>query len=192
MSTTAPQAPRTVRKPVQPTGVERKLGNDELIVSKTDTKGRITYANRVFVRISGFSEAELLGQPHNLVRHPDMPRCVFKLLWDTIEAGREIFAYVKNMSRNGDHYWVLAHVTPTFDERGQITGYHSNRRAPARAALQEIEPIYAELLRIEQRHEDRRQGMAAATEALVDKLTAAGIDYERMVFDVIHRCEGQR
>jgi len=94
-------AMREVR--VQPTSRERLWGEEEIIVSKTDLKGIITYANRTFLKVSGYSEEELLGKPHSIIRHPDMPRCVFKLLWDTIEAGREILAYVKNMAKNGDH-----------------------------------------------------------------------------------------
>ena len=115
---------------VKPTGVERRFAEDEVIVSKTDLRGHITYANEVFVRVSGFREDELLGAPHSIVRHPDMPRCVVQLLWDRIAAWHEVFAYVLNMSKNGDHYWVHAHVTPTFDEQGKIVGYHSNRRVP--------------------------------------------------------------
>ena len=107
---------------IKPTGIERTFGEDEIIVSKTDLKGRITYANQVFLRIPGYTEKEVLGQPHNIIRHPDMPRCVFKLLWDTLEARREIFAYVINMACNGDHYWVFAHVTPTFEPTGTWSG----------------------------------------------------------------------
>ena len=117
------------------TGVERTFGTDEIIVSKTDTKGRIIYANEVFLRLAGFSEREIIGQPHSIIRHPAMPRCVFKLLWDTISSGKECFAYVLNRSKNGDHYWVLAHVTPTFDSKGTIVSYHSNRRNPRRDNL---------------------------------------------------------
>lgn len=95
-----------VRTKMVPTGVERFFREDEVIVSKTDLKGRLTYVNRVFINISGYQEPELLGEPHSLIRNPEMPRSVFKLLWDTIGAGREIFAYVNNMSKNGDHYWV--------------------------------------------------------------------------------------
>jgi PAS domain S-box-containing protein len=114
---------------VQPTGRERTWGDEELIVSKTDLKGIITYANRTFLSVAGYTEQEILGKPHSIIRHPDMPRCVFKLLWDTIESGNEIFAYVKNMAKNGDHYWVFAHVTPTLDAHGNIIGYHANRAA---------------------------------------------------------------
>ncbi|MBT3307547.1 MAG: PAS domain S-box protein [Alphaproteobacteria bacterium] len=80
------------------TGVERFFEDDEIIVSKTDLKGRVTYANRVFLRLAGYTEQEVLGQPHSIIRHPEMPRCVFKLLWDTLEDGKEIFAYVINRS----------------------------------------------------------------------------------------------
>ena len=86
------------------TGKERFFADDELIVSKTDLKGRITYANNLFLEIADYSEKEVLGQPHSLIRHPDMPRSIFKLLWDTIQGGSEIFAYVINGTKFGDHY----------------------------------------------------------------------------------------
>lgn len=166
------------------TGVERTFGPDEIIVSKTDTRGRIIYANEVFLRVAGYSEAELLNQPHSIIRHPDMPRCVFKLLWDTISAGSEIFAYVKNLAKNGDHYWVLAHVSPTFDKQGQIVSYHSNRRSPRRDACAKAEALYKELLAIETAHADRKVGMEAAFNALVAKLHAAGMPYDEFVFSL--------
>jgi len=89
----------------QPTLQEKVLGEDDFIVSKTDLKGLITYGNRTFIQMSGYSEAELLGAPHNILRHPDMPRVVFKLLWDTIQAQQEICAYVKNLAKDGSFYW---------------------------------------------------------------------------------------
>jgi PAS domain S-box-containing protein len=157
------------------TGKERTFPENEFIVSKTDRKGIITYGNDVFVNISGYVESELMGAPHNLVRHPRMPRCVFKLLWDTIEAGREIFAYVLNRAKNGDHYWVNAHVTPWFDPSGRIAGYHSNRRVVNRTVLtQVIEPTYARLLDEEGRHASPKGGMAAATAMLVATIGQAG------------------
>lgn len=163
---------------IEPTGVERFFGRDEIIVSKTDPRGRITYANQVFLRVASYEEHEVLGQPHSIVRHPDMPRCVFKLLWDTIEDGREIFAYVKNMAKNGDHYWVFAHVTPTFDGQGNIIGYHSNRRCPERDAVAAIAPLYDALLREEQRAGGGREGMLAASEMLVGELGRRGVQYD--------------
>lgn len=135
---------------ITPTSTEVSFHEPDLIVSKTDLKGRLTYVNEVFCKIAGYTEAELLGQPHSIIRHPDMPRAVFKLLWDTVLAGREIFAYVKNMAKNGDYYWVLAHVTPSYDEQHQIIGFHSNRRVPDRAIVANtIVPLYAEVLQEE-------------------------------------------
>jgi PAS domain S-box-containing protein len=170
------------RSDVLLSGVERTFGTDEIIVSKTDLKGRIIYANEVFLRLSSYQEREILGQPHSIIRHPAMPRCVFKLLWDTIQAGKECFAYVLNRSKNGDHYWVLAHVTPTFDPQGNIVSYHSNRRSPRRAAITKAEALYAELLAVEARSDDRKAGMEAGFQALVDKLQALGVPYDEFVF----------
>ena len=161
----------------RPTGVERTFGEEEIIVSKTDTKGRITYANRVFLRVAGYAERELIGAPHSIIRHPDMPRCVFKLLWDTIQAGDEIFAYVINMAKNGDHYWVFAHVTPSFDADNRIVGYHSSRRTPERAAVDKASGLYARLLAEERRHENRRQGLERSTAMLTDLLAENRVSY---------------
>src|SRR5262245_21896843 len=111
---------------IQPTGQERFFGADEIIVSKTDLRGHLTYANDVFLRVSAFAEDEVVGKPHNLIRHPDMPRCVFKLLWETISGGDELFAYIVNLAQDGAHYWVLAHVTPSVGLDGRVVGYHSN------------------------------------------------------------------
>lgn len=166
------------------TGVERTFGADEIIVSKTDTKGRIIYANEVFLRVASYREDEILGQPHSIIRHPAMPRCVFKLLWDTIQAGKEIFAYVLNRASTGDHYWVFAHVTPTFDDAHAIVSYHSNRRSPRREAVAKADALYKDLLTIEAAHTDRQAGMAASTKALLDKLAAAGVPYDEFVFSL--------
>ncbi len=102
-------------------------------------------ANDVFLRIAGYTQAEVLGRPHNLIRHPDMPQAVFKLLWDTLAAEQEIFAYVVNLAGDGAHYWVFAHVTPTYNRAGQVTGYHSNRRAPDQRAIDAVVPLYAQM-----------------------------------------------
>ncbi|HBU96474.1 MULTISPECIES: PAS domain-containing protein [Thalassospira] len=164
------------------TGVERYFDDTEIIVSKTDTKGRITYANDVFLRVAGYSEKQLLGQPHSIIRHPDMPRCVFSLLWETVAAGREIFAYVINRCANGDHYWVLANVTPTIGRDGKIIGYHSNRRVPRRDALKQVIPLYAALCEEEEKERNRKEGMARSTAKLGALLADAGIDYDQFVF----------
>ncbi len=167
-----------------PSGREITFGEDEIIVSKTDTRGIITYANDVFQRVSGYNEAELVGQPHNLIRHPDMPMCVFQVLWDTIGSGREIFAYVLNQARNGDGYWVFAHVTPSWDTGGRIVGYHSNRRVPYPDALPRVRSLYAALLAEEQRHSNPRDGMAASLRMVEDTLRSAGVTYDQFVFSL--------
>jgi PAS domain S-box-containing protein len=167
----------------KPTGREVLLGDDELIVSKTDPKGRLVYFNSVFERMSGYDRAEMLGQPHSMIRHADMPRAVFKLLWDAIESGREIFAYVMNMAKNGDHYWVIAHVTPSF-AGGQIVGFHSNRRKPDRAAVEAITAIYRDLRAAETRPDDRKQGLEQGTAALNSLLTSKGVSYDEFVLSL--------
>jgi PAS domain S-box-containing protein len=164
------------------TGVERRFDPDEIIVTKTDAGGRIAYANPVFLRLSGLDERHALGAPHSVIRHPEMPRCVFKLLWETVQAGREIFAYVVNRAMNGDHYWVFAHVTPSFDSDGRISGYHSNRRVPDRGVIEgTIAPLYRELLDEEGRHASKAQAMAASLGRLESLLAGRGMDYERFV-----------
>ncbi len=157
----------------------------EIIVSKTDLKGRLTYTNRVFMRLAGYDEHNLLGQPHSIIRHPDMPRCVFKLLWDTIAAGEEIFAYVVNRSRNGDHYWVLAHVTPSFSASGEIDGYHSNRRVPDMKIVNDtIAPLYKQLLAEERAVKNTKDGMNNAAALLNGTLKEHGVKYDEFVFSL--------
>ncbi len=143
-----------------PTGVERQLDKDAYIVSKTDTKGKITYANRAFMQLSGYSEKELLGVQHNILRHPQMPRGVFKLLWDTISAGDECFAYVINLCKNGDHYWVFANISPTMNQHGKIDGYYSVRRLPSSEVVKTISEVYKKMLA-----EERRAGVRGAVDA---------------------------
>ena len=170
----------------EPTGREVHFDKDELIVSKTNLKGHITYANDIFLDIAGYTEAEVLGQPHNMIRHPDMPRCVFKLLWETLQSGSEIFAYVVNMAKNGDHYWVLAHVTPSFDTAGQIIGYHSTRRvANPQTIRQIIVPLYADLREIERRNNSPKAGLEASYGKLVAVLAEKNLAYDEFVAGLI-------
>ena len=123
---------------------EYVLADHETIVSKTDLQGNITYVNDEFIRISGFTEEELIGAPQNIVRHPDMPREAFKDLWATIKAGKAWTGLVKNRCKNGDHYWVEATAAPLI-ENGQITGYTSIRVKPERQAVDAAERIYRDI-----------------------------------------------
>lgn len=172
-----------------PTGEARTFGPDELIVSKTDLRGVITYANDVFLRISRYELDDVIGRPHNLIRHPEMPRAVFALLWQTLSEGRELFAYINNLASDGAHYWVLAHVTPSYAADGAVIGYHSNRRRPAAGAVRAITPLYRQLLEEERRHSTARAAVAASTR-LLDELVAARADsYEELIWSVIAREE---
>lgn len=168
---------------IQPSSVERVMRENDFIVSKTDLKGRITYGNRIFIEFSGYTEDELLGAQHNIVRHPDMPRAVFKLLWDTIQAGQECFAYVKNMARDGSFYWVLANVTPSYDQEGQPIGYMSVRRKPKPEAVKAIDAIYREMLEAEKRA-GSRDAIAASRQVLERVLAEKQLSYEEFVLSL--------
>ena len=164
------------------TGREITFSEDDLIVSKTDPRGIITYVNDVFCKVSGYHEEETLDKPHSLIRHPHMPRCVFKLLWDELKAGNEVFAYVLNRAKNGDEYWVFAHVTPTYDDDGKLLGYHSSRRSPRRSAIEKIKPIYRQLLECEhQLGSLGQEALAASTKMLQNLLESHKITYPAFV-----------
>lgn len=172
------------------TGVERFFDDDDIIVSKTDLKGQLTYTNRVFLNISGYNEDEVIGKQHNVIRHPDMPRSVFKTLWDTVQSGHEVFAYVNNRAKNGDNYWVYAHVTPSWNNQNEIIGYHSNRRVPDRKILENhIIPLYKQLKIAEDAKANRKEGLIAGVETLQNILTEAGKAYDEYVLTI---GQGQR
>ncbi|MDY0029449.1 MAG: PAS domain-containing protein [Pseudobdellovibrionaceae bacterium] len=163
-------------------GNEVTFSNDEIIVSKTDLKGLITYTNKTFCTVAGYTERELLGQPHSIIRHAAMPRCVFKLVWERVQQGCEIFGYVVNRTRNNDYYWVLAHITPSFDENTNIVGFHSNRRVPEKRVIEGvISPLYAQLLDIENSTANRKDGMNKAFDTLVNILEQKGIEYDEFI-----------
>lgn len=164
-----------------PTPIDKEIlfDEDQFVVSKTDIKGNITYGNRLFIELTGYSKDELLGAPHNIIRHPDMPAAVFWLLWDTVQKGNEINAYVKNLAKSGAYYWVFANVTPSFDSEGKIIGYHSIRRAPTKEQIKKVLPLYQALLEIE-----KNQGLEASVRHLVDLLNSTGVSYEEFIFSL--------
>lgn len=166
-------------------GQEVFFDKDQVIVSKTNPRGIITYANRTFLQVSGFSEAEVVGKPHNVIRHPDMPRCIFKLLWETIGAGQELFAYAVNRTNNGGHYWVLAHVTPSFDAERRIVGFHSNRRVPERESLEQVVmPLYRRLRERERQEADAGAGLKASWDMLKSFIDEKGGVYDKFIFSL--------
>ncbi|WP_374422808.1 PAS domain-containing protein [Chromobacterium sp.] len=166
-----------------PASKEIRLAPHELIITKTDPTGHITYANRVFMRIAGYAEHELLGKPHNLIRHPDMPRGAYRLMWKTLQQGHEFFAVVKNHSKNGDYYWVLANVTPDYDLRGQLQGYYSVRRPPSQEAIAAIEPVYAQMRQIEASH-NKANAPDASVAWLQQVLADKGVSYQDFILSL--------
>ncbi len=166
-----------------PNSVERIMADHEVIISKTDIKGKITYGNRTFQDYSGFSERDFLGVQHNIVRHPDMPRAVFKLLWDEVKAGREVFAFVKNLCKDGSFYWVFANVTPSYDLQNKVVGYFSVRRKPNRQALPQVAQLYQKMLNAE-RQAGSRDAMEASTQILLDALSSARLSYGAWVLSL--------
>ncbi len=120
-----------------------------LIISSTDLRGIITYANRKFCEISGYPKDELMGKNHNIVRHPDMPKTAFKELWDTIQAKKEWTGIVKNMRKDGKYYWVYSHISPILAD-GEVVGYTAARRPASQIEVEESIPIYKDLLEKEE------------------------------------------
>ena len=174
-----------MRKKITPTNKERVMREDDFIVSKTDLKGIITYCNRIFMEFANYKEEELLGQNHNIIRHPDMPSVIFKVLWDEIQAGREVNAYVKNLASDGSYYWVFANITPVFNGENQIVGYNAVRRAPNRETLQKvIIPLYEKLLAEEKKHSRKSEGIAASYKLLNEILEEKGMSYEKFILSV--------
>ena len=158
-------------------GDELCFDENLFIVSKTDLKGRITYANDLFIEISGFKESELIGAAHNVLRHPDMPKAIFKLLWERVQAGKEVFAYVKNRTKNNRYYWVHAYITPIIDTKTtQLIGYHSVRRSPSLQGIHVIEPLYQKMLNAE-----RQGGIAASSAILENTLSQLKVSYDAFI-----------
>lgn len=141
----------TITKPT-PTGKQIKLDPRKYIVSKTDSRGIITYGNEYFTKISGYKESELIGSPHNILRHPDMPKAIFHLMWKYLKNGRNIMAVVKNLSKNGDHYWVVTDFNIKRDHEGNVRYYLAFRQAAPKQVISEIEILYKKLLEIEKVH----------------------------------------
>lgn len=141
------------RKPsiTRPTPVDREIiiGEDKVLLSITDAKGVIEYCNEAFVETSGYEEYELAGSGHNMVRHPDMPRVIFKLMWNRIQNKENIIAVVKNLAKTGRYYWVITDFVVKEDKEGNITGYKAFRKPAPRKAIEAVMPLYKKLREIE-------------------------------------------
>jgi PAS domain S-box-containing protein len=137
----------------RPTPSDREVdwNKTKVLLSKTDTKGTILYANEAFIDVSGYDEFELIGQPHNVIRHPDMPKVIFKFLWDSIKSKENIHAIIKNMSKTGRYYWVITDFKIIADSDGEIVGYFGTRKSvPEDIIVKFIEPLYKKLVHIEE------------------------------------------
>jgi len=162
---------------VTPTSKEHTLASDALIVTKTDLKGHITYANEGFLDISLLDEKNTLAQAHNIIRHPDMPKAVFRLLWDTLKKGDEFFGIIKNMSSDGGYYWVFANVTPSYDNSGKVIGYFSVRRAPNKKLIKIMSNLYQEMLQAEKQQSNDKLAIEASSKVLTDFINEQGVSY---------------
>lgn len=158
------------------TNQEEVMENDDFIVSKTDINGRITYCNEIFMKFAKLNEKELLGEAHSIVRHPDMPRIIFKFLWERIKNKEDIFAYVKNKNANGGHYWVYANVTASMDANNNIIGYYSVRRKPKNSALNVIKDLYSTLL-----EKEKSSGIESSAKYLTTLLEKKGVSYDEFI-----------
>lgn len=161
------------------TNNEKKMGDDDFIVSKTDTKGKIIYCNEIFADMAGYSIADLMGANHNLIRHPDMPKIAFKTVWDKIQQKEEFFGFVKNLKRDGGYYWVFAYITADLDLHGNIISYTSVRRKPPQSAIDTITPVYKLLLDAE-----RSGGMEASGRLLGEFLKDHNTTYDELVINL--------
>ena len=159
---------------------EIKFSKKKFIVSKTDIKGNIIFTNKNFSEISGYSEAELVGQPHNILRHPDMPKAVFFLVWQNLLAGKSISGVVKNLAKDGRYYWVIADLEPKFNAEGDITSLTAFRRAAPQDVIDATSELYATMLAIEKKH-----GMEKSIAYLQAFLEEHDITYDEFITELI-------
>jgi PAS domain S-box-containing protein len=161
----------------KPIDHEIKLNSKRYIVSKTDAKGIIEYGNDYFVEISGYKESELIGKPHSIVRHPDMPKVVFKMMWDRINRAQNIMAVVKNMAKDGSYYWVVTEFEPKVDPiTNEIISHTAFRKAAPQNAIDTIAPIYQKLIEIE-----KDGGMEASEKYLRGFLEEKNTTYDEFI-----------
>ncbi|EZH73129.1 PAS domain S-box-containing protein [Aquimarina sp. EL_43] len=169
---------KALKRP-EPINVEIVLDPKETIMSKTDPKGIIEYANDYFMEVCGYEEQELIGQPHNVIRHPDMPKIIFKWLWEHLLAKKNIHALVKNLAKDGRYYWVITDFDVKLDDEGQITSFFARRKAPPREAIEKIDKLYKKLLAIEQ-----ASGVETTEKYLVGFLEEKGMTYHEFIEEV--------
>lgn len=169
----------TVENSTRPTPIDKEVSWDktQTIMSKTDLYGTIEYANEAFVDVCGYEDYELMAQPHNIIRHPDMPKVVFKVLWDNVKLGNKFHGIVKNLAKSGRYYWVITDFEYLKDEDGIIKNYIARRKAVPQAIISNhIEPLYKRLLQIEQ-----ASGLVASEKYLIGYLEEQGLSYVDLI-----------
>jgi PAS domain S-box-containing protein len=166
----------TTKRPV-PIDQEVEWDKNLTIMSKTDLFGTIEYANDIFTKVCGYEDYELMGQPHSIIRHPDMPKVVFKVLWENIKVGNQFHGIVKNLAKSGKYYWVITNFEYLRDDNGNITKYIAKRKAVPTAIIKNhIEPLYKKLLQIEQ-----ASGIETSENYLIGFLEDLGLSYVDLV-----------
>jgi PAS domain S-box-containing protein len=177
-----PFKPREIDRSMRPEPIDKEIELDpkRYIVSKTDQKGIIQYGNEYFVEISGYKESELVGKPHNIIRHPDMPKAIFKLMWDRLDARKNVIALVKNLSKSGRYYWVMTDFDVKVNKATNETlGYFAYRRAAPKHAVKSIEKLYAKLVEIE-----KESGVKGSESYLMGYLEDRGQTYDEYIDEI--------
>jgi PAS domain S-box-containing protein len=157
-----------MQKPT-PIDEEIELESKKYIISSTDSKGNIIDVNDYFCEISGYNRDELIGKPHNIIRHPDMPKIVFKLMWRRLKSGHDILALVKNLAKDGRYYWIFTTFEPVKNANGEVTGYTAHRKSAPKHTIETIADIYKKVLEVE-----KRDGVDASEKFLNDYLKERG------------------
>lgn len=158
------------------------MQEDEFLVSKTDTNNKIIYANQAFCRSSGYAETELLGESHNIMKHPDMPAGIYNLLWEHLASEQEFFGYIKYATKQGSGYWTFANITP-FYEGDKLAGYFSVRRAPEQKALPFIEDLYKKM-RLAEEQASEEQKLCVSSSVLWQAITKEYQTYAQFVLSL--------
>ena len=162
----------------KPNDKEVILDPSKVIMSKTNHKGIIQYINNYFVEVCGYSEVELMGKPHNIIRHPDMPKVVFKLMWERLHKGESIFAVIKNLTKDGGFYWVVTAFETTYDKNGNILAHYARRKAAPKEVVEIASGIYERILAIE------KHDIKLAEESFYEVLEANGLNYDEFFLEI--------
>ena len=171
----------TVERPT-PIDKEVNWNKSQVVISETDVYGRITNVNDVFCNVCGYSPEEMIGQPHSIIRHPDMPKLVFKLLWDNLKVGNNFIGVIKNLAKSGEYYWVITDFEMRRDATGNITHYIARRKSVPKAVIENyVAPLYETLLKLE-----KVGGMELSSRFFKNYLAKQGKDYIDFIIDVMN------